>query len=228
MGYGTEFQDLSPIVANPFNFCLLTEQEDGGYVVAQLDKGLYVAHTLALPSARGKPMLRLMREGFEWLFTATEALEITTLVPDTNGAADRWAEIAGFRETFRREDFFPLDGKLVGGSFRSITYADWVTGHPLNRIEGEAFHAKIHAASDDLGTHADDPVHDAWVGATVKGVRAGNTDKAVSLFNRWAAQAGYHQAQIVSRHPPVIDSGDALLTLQDGDVQVLSVKVARP
>lgn len=222
MGYGLEPADLTGLVTDPANYCLLTPNSDGAYIVARLDPGLYVAHTLALPSARGKPMLKLMQDGFCYLFTATDAIEITTLVPDSNPAADRWAGIAGFRETFRREAFFPLAAcGTVGGSFRSLTYGDWVLRHNPNRSEGEAFHAKLHAASPSLADHPHDPVHDAWVGATIAGVRQGNVAKAVSLFNRWAAQAGYQRAQIVSEKPAVIHTGDAILTMIGGEVEVL-------
>src|SRR5689334_2592611 len=80
MGHGLETRDLSGVVLDPANFCFLTPNRDGGYIVARLmvDQPLYVAHTLALPSARGRPMLRLMRDGFEHLFAATDAEEIVT------------------------------------------------------------------------------------------------------------------------------------------------------
>lgn len=226
MGHGTEPLDLSPVVQNPANVCLLTEGLDGAYVVRKLSDGLYDAHTLALPSARGKPMLQLMRDGFAFLFLETDAIEITTLVPDGNPAADRWAEVAGFRETFRREAFFPLTGEPVGGSFRSLAYGDWVLRHAPNYTLGEAFHQAIHAADAHLATHPHDPAHDAWVGATVAGVKAGMVRKAVALFNRWAVVAGYGQATILSEHPPVIDTGDAILGLKGGEIDVLAVKVA--
>jgi hypothetical protein len=215
--------DLTKVVEDPSNICLLTPEGDGGYLVVRLDPGLYEAHSLALPKARGLPMLRLMREGFAYLFTATDATEVVTLVPDGNPAADQWAKLAGFRETFRREDVFPLMDRLVGASYRSLGYADWVLRHRPNRDAGEAFHELLHAASPDLATHPHDPVHDAFVGATIAGCKAGNTMKAVALFNRWAAQAGYQRATVISLYPPVIHTGDAVLGLQDGEVVVLKV-----
>jgi len=225
MGYGTDAGDLSPLVQNPDNYCFLTPNSDGGYVVAKLHDGLYVAHTLALPSARGRPMLTLMREGFEYMFTATDAEEIVTTCPDGNPAGARWAEIAGFKETSRREAFFPLMGELVGASYRSLLYRDWVLNHEPNRKRGAAFHDQIHAASPHLATHAEDPVHDAWVGATIKGCEAGNITKSIGLFNRWAAQHGYMQSAILSTTPPLIDTGDAIIGLVNGELQVLQVKV---
>lgn len=228
MGYGLEPKDLGPVVANPANYCFLTEREDGGYLVNRLAEGLYVAHTLALPSARGLPMLRLMRDGFAYLFTATDAIEVTTLVPDGNAPADRWAQLAGFRETFRREAFFPLMGQAVGGSFRSLGYVDWALAHAPNRTLGHAFHDQLHAASPSLALHPEDPAHDAMVGATILGCQAGNVNKSIALFNRWAAQAGYMQSAVLSVVPPVIDTGDAILGLDRGEVKILHVKVCNP
>ncbi len=228
MGYGTEPKDLAGVVRNVENYCFLTPNHDGGYICANLQPGLYVAHTLALPSARGRPMLKLMREGFEYMFTATDAVEIVTTCPDGNEAGARWAEIAGFRETFRREGHFPMAGKLVGASYRSLAYADWVLMHEPNRKRGQAFHEQLHGANPALALHADDLVHDAFVGATILGCQQGNIAKSVSLFNRWAAQAGYMQTAILSERPPVVDTGDAILGLIGGELQILSVKVCEP
>lgn len=228
MGHGTEPQDLSVVVRNPANYCFLTQCGEGGYICARLKKGLYVAHTLALAPARGRPMLRLMREGFEYLFTATDCVEVVTTCPDGNEAASRWADAAGFRETFRREAFFPLGGKIVGASFRSLSYGEWVLRHAPNRARGQAFHEQLHAASLDLALHAEDPVHDAWVGATILGCRAGNIKKSVKLFNRWAAQAGYMQSAVLSCKPPVIWTGDAVLGLTGDEVEILQTKVCDP
>lgn len=227
MGHGCEPQDLSVVVSNPANFCFLTPNSDGGYIVARLDDGLYVAHTLALPSARGRPMLKLFREGFEYMFTATDCVEVVTTCPDGNDAGARWAEVAGFTETDRRDDFFPMMGKLVGASYRSLLYRDWVLKHPPNRQRGRDFHTQLHAANPALALHAEDPVHDAWVGATIKGCQAGNVEKSVRLFNRWAVQHGYFPSAILSEKPPLIDTGDAILGLSDAGVEILSVKASQ-
>lgn len=227
MGHGCEPRDLSIVVQNPENFCFLTPNSDGGYICARLDAGLYVAHTLALPSARGRPMLQLFREGFEYMFTSTEAVEIVTTCPDGNDAGARWAEVAGFAETHRREGAFPMAGKLVGASYRSLLYREWVLQHPANRKAGSAFHDQLHAANPNLALHAEDPVHDAWVGATIKGCQAGNIAKSINLFNRWALQTGYMPSAILSERPPVIDTGDAVLGLSDAGVEILSVKASQ-
>ncbi len=70
-------------------------------------------------------------------------------------------------------------------------------------------------------------MHDAWVGATIKGCLAGNIAKSINLFNRWALQTGYFPSAILSETPPLIDTGDAILGLSDAGVEILSVKVGQ-
>jgi hypothetical protein len=218
---GTGPVDLAAVVSDPDNICLLTPNEDGGYILHKLRPGLYEAHSLALESARGKPMLTLMRDGFRWLFTATECCEIVTKVPDESPGAARWADLAGFRELYRREGCFDLNGQIVGVSFRSLDYQSWVLKDSRNRRDGEAFHAQLSALKPHL--HDDDPVHDAWVGATLEGCRQGNIQKAISLYNWWAALAGYYQPTILSVAPPVLHQGDAVVTLINGELSFLKV-----
>lgn len=214
---------LTQIIANPANFCFLTETGHGGYIVQRLQPGLYCAHTLALPPARGRPMLRLMQDGFRFLFTATDALEIATCVPDGADAADKWAQIAGFREQFRRERFFPLMGETVGASFRSLAYADWVMRAPDMRPIGEALHQVLSAAGAHID-HGEDEAHDRWVGATLAGCNEGNAVKAISLYNNWASLAGYQTAQILTLNPLVVDIGNAVLQHTHERLDVLHVK----
>lgn len=217
--------DLTEQVANPNNFAFLTPQKDGGYILLKLQPGLYAAHSLAMPAARGRPMLRLMREGFLTMFTATDAVEIVTQIPDGNDGAAGWSRLAGFRQTFRREGFFPLMGERVGCQFASLTYADWAIAEKSNLILGEQFHHLL--KSYGLADHIEDKAHDAFVGATIASIQRQNVVKAVALYNRFAALSGYHQAQVLSITPPVVDTGDAILGTLNGGVEVLQVKVTR-
>lgn len=221
--------DLSAMVGNPDNFCFLTEAEDGGYILVKLQPGLYCAHTLSLKSARGRPMLNLMRDGFAMMFMATDAVEICTMVPDGAEQADKWSDLAGFRETFRRDAFFPIMGQRVGGSFRSLHYQDWVMRDPRHEGLGKLFHDKLDAArkAGEAETHADDKAHDQWVGATLGGCISGNLSKSIGMYNRWAAQSGYEQARIMTVNPPVVDIGDAIVGLALGRLDVLKIKPTR-
>lgn len=222
---GTGPIDISAMVANPANYCFLTECGAGAYVVAKLQPGLYAVHTLAKRSARGRPMMRLMLDVGAMMFTQTDAIEITTLVPDGAELASRWADFAGFRETFRREAAFDLNGETVGASYRSMTYADWVLRDKRNAEQGAAFHDLL-VSTRGHQSHPDDPVHDHWAGATALGCLAGNVSKAVGHYNRWASVAGYVQSTILSINPPVIDTGDAIIQIVNGRAEVLRTYAA--
>lgn len=213
--------DLSPQVSNPANFAFLTKQMDGGYLLLKIQGGLYAAHTLALPSARGRPMAKLMREGFATMFRATDAIEIITQIPDGNEGARSWSELAGFRPTFRREAFFPLMGERVGCQFMSLTFADWAIGDRECRRLGAGFHEKLTEAHGHQ-THADDPVHDSMVGAAIGCCMEGNAVKGIGLFNRWACVAGYAEARVLSLQPPTVDTSDAVVQIEGGRIDILS------
>ena len=217
--------DLTPQISNPDNFAFLTDQGDGGYVLLKLQAGLYAAHTLALPAARGRPMLKLMRSGFRTMFTCTDAIEIVTQIPDGNVAAKGWSDLAGFKDTYRREAFFPLMGDHVGCQFRSLSYQDWALHDKENRTLGQQFHAAIHGLG--LADHPEDFAHDHMVGATIACAQNQNVIKGVGLFNRWAVAAGYQQAAVRSATPPTVDTGDALLSILNGTVEVLQVRSVR-
>lgn len=227
--HATINQIIAPIVVNPANYCLLTPQGDGGYILTRLAPGLYASHTLALPSARGRPMLRLMREGFQFMFSATDAVEIVTQIPDGNDNAARWSDVAGFRDTFRREKCFHLMGEKVGSRFRSLSWQDWAISSPQCRTAGVTFHDALH--EHGAVDHDIDPVHDALAGASMLCAAQGLVTKGVSLYNRWALTAGYMPAQVISDAPPLVDIGTAVVGLCDGVLTVLSsqrTREARP
>ncbi len=184
-----------------------------------------MAHTLAMPSARGKPMLRLMRWGFSVMFTATDCIEVVTQIPDGNENAKAWSDLAGFRNTFKRKASFWLLDKWVDSQFRSLDYGAWVTQDLSNRTAGQAFHDLL-AEKTGFHSHPDEAIHDAWVGATMRLASEQNLLKGVALYNRWAATAGYYQATILGTSPPVVDTGDAVIQMLSGNISVLSARRA--
>jgi hypothetical protein len=223
---GVGLLDLSPAVRDIRNFCFLTEGKHGAYIYTRLADGLYAAHTLASPPARGRPMLTLMRESLRFLFMATDATEIVTTVPDSNSHASKWADLAGFTEAHRREACFDLNGQIVGASFRRLTYADWVLSDPSNRKAGERFHTFLAEHGVDVD-HPDDPVHDAWAGATYEAVTEGNLLKGVDAYNRYAALAGYRPVLIASLQPTLLDLGNCAIQIASGRLEIVLVPTAR-
>lgn len=219
--------DLTGLVRDVRNYAFLTGNQDGGYILKRLDPGLYEAHTLAVPEARGYPMGKLMQDGFYVLFTATDCIEVVTSIPDGNDAAKEWSNYCGFRDTFRTEKGTPgellLMGEAVGQQHRSISYGDWVGRSKDAGHLGKLFHAKVDEARGEA-SHAPDKLHDRWVGATIACAIAGNLVKGIGLYNRWAAQANYGRAAIISSTPPLVDIGDAIVQLTNGALDVLELK----
>lgn len=222
---GTEPLDLSGILADVFSFGFLTDCLQGGYVYRKLADGLYEVHTLSLPEARGEPMRTAATESLARMFTETDALEVVTLVPRPNRLAAIWATRAGFREVFCRKAGFDLNGETVDASYRSLSFNDWVMRDSVNADVGAAFHEMIHRHVPD--DHGDDPVHDRWVGATLRCAHSGNIGKAVTMYNRWAAQVGYLPVMLRSLNPIVLDIGTAVLSLRSDGIEVLEVRTAR-
>ncbi len=214
--------DLAPIVENTDNYAFLTENKDGGYLLIKKAPGLYEAHTMALRSARGRPMFRLMQDGFGVMFMATDCIEVVTLVPKGAENVSRWADLAGFREVFTRPKAFMLIDEPVDASYRSLDYLSWCFKDDRNRKMGEDFHTLLHNAG--VPDHPDDPAHDYVVGATIGGCMEGNIIKSMTWYNRWAAHAGYFQPTILSVNPPMIDQGNAIIQIVGGRLDVLKVR----
>lgn len=211
--------DTTPLVSNPNNICLMTDAGDGGYILHNQGGGMYVAHTLAKKAARGKAMYNLMQEGFAYLFLKGDALEVSTFCPDDNERALKWAYVSGFKDAFRG---FQNIGERVPGQFLSITFQQWVMTAPNLIEEGQAFHYLIEATQGHEN-HPEDEAHDRMVGATILAIKAGNMAKAILLYNRWATVAGYHPSTILSMNPPVLNIGNAILTMNDGSIEILKV-----
>ena len=216
---GTEPLNLANIVGNIYNFCFLNDEQTGCHLLINKQNGIYEVHTLSLPTARGKSMLNLMKDARAFMFLESDALELNTFVPDEQPATLLWAKLAGFRENFRREKCFNYNGKMIGGTYFSLSYQDWVLKDKENLKTGNAFHSQIEKF--ELLTHDDDAIHDAWAGAVC---RSKNLPKAIAYYNQWAARTGFAALNIVSYFPYVVDFGSAFLQLNaDQSLSVLKV-----
>ena len=216
---GVQVIDLSEAIANPDNFAFLTDDGNGAYVYHRLAAGLYMVHTLSTPEGRGREMLTARTASLREMFVKSDAVEIVTLVPDGNKGADVWASHAGFVEQHRREKAFDLMGEMVGASYRLLSYSAWVVKDRGNLTDGRAFHAMIHEVTAD--DHGDDPVHDAFVGATIECCEQGNAAKGIWQYNRYALHAGYRPILVLTANPLVVDIGSAILQVSPDGLEVL-------
>lgn len=212
--------DLASLIADPRNFAL--EINGGGFLLIAREQGIYEAHSMFLPEAR-RHTVSAMRSTLEYMFVQTDMFRLVTQIPDDNPAAASLASRGGFKPWFRRED------TLLGPSeFVMLELDGWVQGNASLEADGDWFHERLLAAKFEAGSllpeHAHDPAHERAVGAAVRMIRAGNTSKGVSTYNRWAVCAGYAPLTILSFNPVVIDVVDAVIGLRGNEMEVLACR----
>lgn len=215
---GSGFLDLTSFVENIKNFCLMSDTKDGAYLLINKDNGIYEVHTLSYPGARGKIMFKLMHQARAFMFIITDCVELNTYVPDGLSNVNSWTINAGFHEDFKRENCFDLNGKNVGLTYYSMSYENWVLKDIENLKEGQNFHALIEAS------HKEDSIHDYWVGATIRSIKALNYVKGISFYNKWSIRTGYEPILPLAYQPMTVDIGTHILQLNADGIEVLRVK----
>lgn len=219
--------DVTTVVSNPANIALITEH--GGWVLAKHETGIYELHTAFLKEGRGRFYVAATLEALRYVFTATDAVEIVTRVPEINRAAAMAARCAGFKERFMRSDAWALpEGKVCDISFQGLHLDAWTAQSPDVLAEGHWFHETLEAAKtrsgSPLAAHRDDGAHDRAVGASVLMMKTGNAAKAVWSYNRWARLAGYQPIELLGSNPVIVDVGDAVVEVMGADMQVLKCR----
>lgn len=219
--------DLTQIVQDPGNVVLVNEH--GGWVLHPIMPTVYELHTMFLPEGRGRAYFAAAKEALRYVFAQTDCLEIVTKCPDDNGPARMAASLVGFRERFRRDgawkawDQDPEAPPQVGLSFQVFSVDDWFVRDKACLAAGREFHAALEeakvAAGSELPVHPEDDAHDRAVGAAALMIKAGQTDKGVAFYNRWAIFAGYATIAAVSQG--VVDVRDAIVEVRDGQMGVL-------
>lgn len=217
--YPNDYIDISPLIADRRNICLTDEL--GGVVFVQHQMGLYDAHVQVLPEGRGQWALHMVQEALKWVFTRTEAVEITTRVPKGNLGARALVRSIHGRSEFRLDPGWVVNGNPVYADVYSLTIQEWFKTAPGLTEKGQWFHSKLESEMAKRGKsepqHPEDPVHDRYVGAAVEMILGGQPGKAVVMYNRWAAITGYAQIKIVTESPLVLDVSNALLIIKDKD-----------
>ena len=225
---GIDGVDVTPLIQNPGNVFLMAE---GGCIIFIRDAegGIYEVHTAFLEHARGAIALRESRGAYRWMFTNTDCMILQTRVPAFNHAAAAFCSRVGAAMDFERRAQWPTDHGLVDVSFWSLKYEDWIRRVPPDLIKvGRDFHARL---DDELAlwnrsndNHPDEDCHDLYVGACVATIYAGQSEKAVILYNRWARFAGYQPIALVSKSPLLIDIGTAIIQVVNESFKVVQCR----
>lgn len=207
--------DAGPIIANANNVVLACD--GAAFLFIKLMVGYYELHSCVLPELRGRGTLQLGNEAVDWMFSRTDATEIITRVPHGNAAAKAAIQVIGIKSWFTTGPYWPLASRKVPMDVFRLNVLDWVLlrAEKLRPI-GHTFHERLVRAGGAVD-HPDDPIHDAYVGAASLMIDAGLPDKAVAVYDIWAAMAGYGTISVVSRDPLVIDIGTGVIMPKTGE-----------
>ncbi|WP_396615500.1 hypothetical protein ACHZ97_14605 [Lysobacter soli] len=191
--------------------CVGIEFDTGGWIFHQLMMGYYEVHTLFLPKSKG--VVEKAREALHYMFTATDALEIVTKVPADLPHALALAKAGGFTERFTVNGAWKRDTGVVDVHYLGLTLDEWARSNPELIARGDAFHAQLGEAKD----HEDDPTHDAYAGLGIACWEAGQPEKGVWLYNRWALFAGYRTLEY---QDGAVEFDGIRLSLKNGELNV--------
>lgn len=170
--------------------------------------GVFEVHSACLPEGRGSWMKDFVNSVLQWMFTRSNAWEITTRIPHGHIAAKALAVGAGFRLEFTREDQCLFRGEKVHIDIYRLDLMDWVERSEWALEAGAAFHDQLHTEAKRLAiitpAHEDDPQHNRVAGAAIEMVRNGQVVKGALFYERWRYLARHAAITIVSETPPVI------------------------
>lgn len=222
-GTHTQPLDLTNFAANPDNVCLVGEH--GCVLFQKLQPGIYEFHTNVLPEGRGAWMLEQWKAVSRWMFTKTDAFELITKCPDGNMASKASARAVGCSLVFRTGPIWQTDDGLVPVDVYSMVMQNWVKTCPELAETGKLFHELLHKKYEALGKieelHPEDETHNMYVGAAAEMIPSGQVVKAIYFYHRWAKMAGYQPMIIKSMEPVVIDIGEAILQVKDGEFEII-------
>jgi hypothetical protein len=209
--------DVSPVVSNPENYALWFE--NGGFILHASPGASFEVHSQFTPEGR-RSSFEAMRAGMDYMFTRTNAVQLTTFLPDNNPAARGLGLKGGFKEWFRRDNH-----PCGPGVQARIDIDDWITRTSELEADGERFHAVLEAAKPS-DIHPHDPIHERYVGATLRMCSRGQALKGVLIYSRWAVNAGYAPIRLISADPPVVDAVDAIVGLANGEPEIIQLAEA--
>lgn len=217
-GFGDEEIDLSNRMGEG-NFLPLVG-EHGCFLCFRIFQGLYEVHTAVLPQGRGDWTRRFADAGKRFMFTGTDAVEIMTRVPEGHEAAERLTHDVGFVHRFATPRETEFCGEMVSCAVSSITIQDWAADEQIHYAKkGAVFHEWLNRQI--AGTpHEPDPDHNAVVGVCLDMVAAGQIEKAIFWYSRWAVPARHPPITLVGLNPPQIRFDAGVLTMRDGELRL--------
>lgn len=204
---GEGILDLTDKVVDTKNILLVGEH--GACLFFWIMSCVYEVHTQILSEGRGIWAKEFVQVCGEWMFTRTDALEVITRVPQNHSAAKALTMYAGGKYEFTREDGCNFRGVDIPVDIYSCRLQDWMPNAPGMKQTGEEFHEHLVAEAARLGVknppHPNDGNHNQYAGACIKMFQAGQKQKAIIFYNRWAIAARHDTVAFISdEDTPVI------------------------
>lgn len=229
---GQQEFDVSALIANPMNVFLRC---NGGVVIfmADAEAGTYEDHVCFLKGYRGIQAIKAKLMALDYLFTHTPATFVSAPIPSGNKPCLHYMgslrRLIGFTPWFTKECGWHTDHGEEDLRYFALPLYDWL--RHSRWLERSAIRYRV-VLDDELKRHGqlgsnridDGPFHDRMFGACIEMCRAGQCAKGVSMFNHWARADRTAQIKLVSQHPTVIETGEALLHITGDSFRALKVK----
>lgn len=222
--------DMSPLLADQRNAILLGEHGFMLFTPGQPFNMIYEAHTSVLPEGRGAWTRTFVLACLHWIFTRTAVAEVFTRCPhlDNVDSTRRLAEFVGGQFLLTNHLGYPHEKGMIPADVFSLPVIEWARTAPGLVERGQWFHRKLEGEYRRLGrvepNHPDDEAHDRYVGACVDMILAGNIDKGVQIYNRFATMSQYAPVVVMNTEPLLLDIQDAYLIVRGDDFYVHSLK----
>lgn len=215
--------DLTKAVENRNNVLLMGEH--GGCMFYRIMEGMYEVHTMVLPDGRGEWVKDFLLAVRHYMWTRTDAVEVTTRVPNGHDAAKKAAEYVGMTYEFTRPDCCKFKGQSVPVDIYSTRIQDWTPHAPFLVDKGEWLHDQMMKEAVRVGIkerpHDNDENHNRYVGAALEMMYGGQFNKAVAFYNRWAVSSRHATIQLMSVVPPTVKFDVGLLKFDGNKVEIV-------
>ena len=223
---GLDRFDVSAIVADRRNFVFVVD--GGALLFTCIEPGAYEGHFDFLQGYRGRYAIEAINTALHWMFTRTDCVRIAGKIPDQNKPA-RWVcKYLGAAKEFDRTAIWATADGFADVSFWSMSYERWIDRDASVEDAGRKFQSDLLAERSRLGHESMAMEWDHCVyrrlGAAIETIIAGPVEKAVILYNRWAAFAMAPVMNLIARDPLVIDFDGALLQFSGSSFKAIKCR----
>ena len=134
------YLDLGKIASDPKGYCIIGEPPFGAYVLWPIVDGVYEFHVGVLPQGRGQWAVDFSAATIDYMFCATDAIELITRIPQGSLPSLALARHFALHERWRCPAI-RFRGRTVPYTVLSVTLFDWI---PSDDEARNAFLSRMH------------------------------------------------------------------------------------